>query len=119
MFAYIDDVFKHNGMPDEIEISDRYIFAGISKTLKKLNISTIFLREENEFAKGCYQNLGEVLEKLDFLNKTFESMNDVESEEEFIQKLEENSNELYDLEDENYDYEEEFLNEETDNSFVA
>ncbi len=119
MFAYIDDVFKHNGMPDEIEISDRYIFAGISKTLNKLNITTTFLREENDFAKGCYQNLGEVLEKLDFLNKTFESMNDVESDEEFIQKLEENTNELYDYEDEDYDYEEEFFNEETDNSFVA
>ena len=117
MFAFIDDVFKMNGMPDEVVVSDRYIFTGVNKTLKKLNISTMFLREENDFARGCYGNLAKVLEKLDFLHKTFEN---APSEEEFIKKLEESPEEFMDFEsEEDYDYEEEFFGEDSESSFVA
>ena len=33
MYAFIDDIFKANGKPDEIVISDRYIFTGKLNTL--------------------------------------------------------------------------------------
>ena len=60
---------------DNIEnIFDTEGFTVSIKTLNKLNISTMFLREENEFARGCYSKLGEVLERLDFLNKALESI---------------------------------------------
>ena len=57
MFAYLDDIFKEHGMPDEIEIADRHIFSAVTKTLEKLHISTTVVREENEFARGCYEKL--------------------------------------------------------------
>ena len=75
------------------------------------------MREENDFAKGCYGNLATVLEKLDFLHETFEK---AKNEEEFIKKLEESSEEMLDFEnEEDYDYEEEFFSEDIENSFVA
>ena len=114
MYAFIDEIFKANGMPDEVVISDRYLFAGISKTLKKLNISTIFVREENDFAKGCYGKLAEVMSKLDFFNKALEGLS-ADEEEDFIQNFDD-SDDLLDYED---DFDDDFLSEEVENSFVA
>ena len=114
MYAFIDEIFKANGMPDEVVISDRYLFAGISKTLKKLNISTILFREENDFAKGCYGKLAEVMSKLDFFNKALEGLS-ADEEEDFIQNFDD-SDDLLDYED---DFDDDFLSEEVENSFVA
>lgn len=124
LYAFLDDVFKEYGIPDEMEIADRYIFAGLSKTLSKLHVSASFVREENEFARGCYEKLAELLSKISMFNKTLESMDEMD-EEAFIKMLEENPDKLMDIEDdffeptdEDYELDEEFMNDETD-GFVA
>ena len=100
IFAFLDDLFAKHGIPDEIEIADRYLFAGLNKTLNKLNVSSVFIREENDFARGCYEKLAEVLTRLSMLNEKFESMADDMDEEEFMRMLESNAEELLNLENE-------------------
>ena len=122
MYAFLDDIFKEYGMPDEMEISDRYIFAGISKTMKKLNIEATFLREENDFAKNCYGRLSEVLTKISMLHQEFEELIDSDSEQEFLEKIENKMSNIFEEQNEEeyeYDLDEEFLSDDSDDFLVA
>ena len=122
MYAFLDDIFKEYGMPDEMEISDRHIFAGISKTMKKLNIEVTFLREENDFAKNCYGRLSEVLTRISMLNQEFEELIDSDSEQEFLEKIENKMTTIFEEQNEEeyeYDLDEEFLSDDSDDFLVA
>ena len=118
MYSFLDDIFKKYGIFDEIIISDRFLYSGLYKTLKKLNVDVKYERTENDFTKYAYKNMIEMLSNISKIGEEL-AMEDADIDaNSLVDRL---IDYCVDLEDEycdESDLEEEYF-ESDDNYFVA